>query len=98
MPDLRKTSFIYSSIGLANIIHNQLHNVDILAARYLLRGYNPTGGNPITDADLTEVGLTRAEFDLLVAFYTNLIKFMDNQAPASANYRNTLINYSTDSF
>lgn len=98
MADIRKTNFITMALGLSSALFNLGQRTDTLAAKYVLRGYNPAGSNPITDADLADIGITRAQFDELVTLFTNFIKFLDNNSPAPANYRNILTNYSNDQY
>lgn len=60
------------------------------------RGYPPAGGDPITDGDLTNLGITAADVEAAMQFFENLQKMLDGEQVTVADYRNSLNKMRTD--
>lgn len=54
------------------------------------REYNPMGDDPIIDADVVSLGIKAVDIEHAMQLFENLQKFMDNLAPATAEYREYL--------
>lgn len=63
---------------------------------YFDRGYNSGGSNPITDADISALGVTAANVASMITLAQQLIKFADNLAVTQGDYDSTLNVMRTD--
>jgi hypothetical protein len=72
---------------------NEQHDLFITSQA---KGYYSGGPDAFQDADIAETGITAAEAFAALFLAENLPKFLDNQSPAAANYRNILSTLRTD--
>ena len=92
MADVKQTKFIEDTLRHATLIvtsQEELHSaVDI----YTDRGYAAA----LTDEDLSEYGLTKAQFIDVAEFVTNFDKMLDSQQVTVKDYRKILNTLRTD--
>jgi len=86
----RKVDFALAVRNTATKLAQVMDEIDALAGIYTASGYNSGGSNPITDADLEGHDMTAAQLGQFATLAANLVKFMDNETPAKANYRTPL--------
>ena len=86
----RKVTFALQVKTIATQLADMMDEIDSLAAIYTASGYSSGGSNPIVDADLTGHDITVAQITQFGTLATNLLKFMNNQAPATGQYRSQL--------
>jgi hypothetical protein len=77
-------------------IVQDVDDLEDMIDQFLILGFKAGGTDPITDADLLNIGTNVADLAKGKALVDNLIKFIDNDGPVAANYRETFDLLRTD--
>lgn len=86
----RKVNFALAVRNVATNLAQVMDDIDALAGIYVASGYQSGGANAIVDEDVQAHDITAAQLVAFATLATNLVKFMNNQVPAQADYNTPL--------
>jgi len=93
--DLKRIFVTQIRDKITNVIQG-IDDLETMIDQFMAKGFNSGGSDPITDAQLVDIGTTVADLTLGKALVDNLIKFIDNDDPVAADYRATFNKLRTD--
>ena len=96
VPQDIKRIFVTNFYNKLTDIINKIDECADMKDQFTEKGFNAGGSDPITDDHLANIGTDTTELALGAALVTNLIKFIDNDTPAAADYRATFDKLRTD--
>ena len=96
VPEDLKRIFVTNFYDKLTKIIQEIDDCATMKDQFMEKGFNTGGTDPITDDHLTNIGTNIVDLASGAALVTNIIKFIDNDNPAAADYRATFDKLRTD--
>lgn len=91
-----KVAFAQQIQSLSKTLDATIDQTDDIVKTYFDRGFNSGGADPITDADLSSLGVTASLVASFITLSQQLANFRSNQAVLQGDYQSTLNKLRTD--
>ena len=96
VPEDLKRIFVTKIRDRITRIIQDINDLEDMIDQFMKKGFNSAGSDPITDEQLLNIGTCMADLAIGKALVDNLVKFIDNDGPVAANYRETFDLLRTD--
>ena len=96
VPEDLKRIFVTEILNKITSIIQDIDDLEDMIKQFMAKGFAANGSDPVTDEQLLNIGINVADLALGKVLVDNIIKFIDDDGPAAADYRATFNLLRTD--